>query len=75
MTWSAGTGSYRIELADSKHEPFHILTGRVSISLPDGSEGVSYGPGDTGIIPPGFKGIFEIVEPASKFQVVTDRAA
>lgn len=74
-TWSAPAGSYRLELADSKHEFFHILTGRVLISLPDGSEAVSYGAGDTGIIPPGFKGIFEIVEPASKFWVVTDRAA
>lgn len=74
-TWSAEAGSYRVELAASKHEFFHILTGRVQVSQPDGSDPKCYGPGDTGIIPPGFKGIFEIVEPASKFWVVTERSA
>jgi uncharacterized cupin superfamily protein len=74
-TWEAETGAYRIALESSKHEFFHILTGKVAISLPDGSGTVAYSAGDTGIIPPGFEGIFEIVEPASKFWVVTERAA
>ncbi|WP_220476917.1 cupin domain-containing protein [Massilia cavernae] len=73
-TWKAEAGSYRIELADTKHEFFHILTGKVQIALPDGSGVKEYAAGDTGIIPPGFKGIFEIVVPASKFWVVTERS-
>jgi uncharacterized cupin superfamily protein len=72
-TWSAETGSYRIELDENKHEFFHILTGKVEISNEDGSTTLAYGPGDTGVIPPGFKGVFDIVEPASKFWVVTER--
>ena len=72
-TWSAEAGAYRVELPETKHEFFHILTGKVEISQPDGSGTVAYGAGDTGIMPPGFKGIFEVVEPASKFWVVTER--
>ena len=73
-TWQAEAGSYRVELADTKHEFFHITSGRVQVSQPDGSDAKSYAAGDTGIIPPGFKGIFEIIEPASKFWVVTERS-
>lgn len=72
-TWSAEAGAYRIALDENKHEFFHLLSGKVQISNEDGSTTLSYGPGDTGIIPPGFKGVFDIVEPASKFWVVTER--
>jgi len=73
-TWSAGEGSYRIALDENKHEFFHIISGRVTISAQDGSQPVRYAAGDTGVITPGFKGIFEIEEAASKFWVVTERA-
>ncbi|WP_211465568.1 cupin domain-containing protein [Collimonas silvisoli] len=71
--WSAETGAYKISMAASKHEFFHILTGKVEISCDSTGAVKSYGPGDTGIIPPGFSGMFEIIEDASKFYVVTDR--
>jgi uncharacterized cupin superfamily protein len=71
--WSAETGAYKISMAASKHEFFHILTGKVKISCDSSGAVKSFGPGDTGIIPPGFTGVFEIVETASKFYVVTDR--
>lgn len=71
-TWEAGEGVYRIALGADKHELFHILTGRVIISEPDGANPRQFVAGDTGVIPPGFKGIFEIVEAASKFWVVTE---
>jgi uncharacterized cupin superfamily protein len=73
--WHGETGSYRIALAADKHEFFHITAGRVIISAPDGSEARQFGPGETGVITPGFEGIFEIVEAASKFWVVTEHAA
>ncbi|MBB3213867.1 hypothetical protein FHW67_003173 [Herbaspirillum sp. Sphag1AN] len=72
-TWSAGVGAYRIAMPDSKHEFFHILTGKVAISCDETGAVKHFGPGDTGIIQPGFKGIFRIVEDASKLYVVTDR--
>lgn len=72
-TWSAETGAYRISMPASKHEFFHILTGTVQISCDNTGVVKSFGPGDTGIIPPGFCGIFEIIENASKFYVVADR--
>jgi uncharacterized cupin superfamily protein len=68
-TWSAEKGSYRISIAEDTHEFFHITKGKVQISNPDGSDPKIYGVGDVGIIPPGFAGIFEIIEPASKFWV------
>ena len=73
-TWSAGEGAYRIALDDNKHEFFHIISGRVTVSAPDGSLMMRYAAGDSGVIPPGFKGIFEIEEAASKFWVVTEHA-
>jgi uncharacterized cupin superfamily protein len=73
-TWEAEEGAYRIALAADKHEFFHIISGRVAISAPDGSGTVRYAAGDTGVIPPGFQGIFEIEEAASKFWVVTERS-
>jgi uncharacterized protein len=74
-TWQAEAGSYRIALEDSKHEFFHILSGKVMVSQPDGSDARVYAAGDTGIIQPGFKGIFEIIEPASKFWVMSQLMA
>jgi len=73
-TWEAEVGAYRVALGVTKHEFFHITKGKVQVSNPDGSAPVSYGVGDTGIIPPGFEGIFEIIEPAAKFWVVSERA-
>ena len=71
-TWDAGPGAYRIALGADKHELFHMLTGRVVISNPDGGNAREFVAGDTGVIPPGFAGIFEIIEDASKFWVVTE---
>lgn len=73
-TWQAETGSYRIALPADKHEFFHIISGHVIVSAPDGSQSRHFGPGDSGVITPGFEGIFEIVEAASKFWVVTEHA-
>jgi uncharacterized cupin superfamily protein len=33
------------------------------------------GPGDAMVIPAGFKGVFEVVEPVRKHYVIIDRAA
>jgi uncharacterized cupin superfamily protein len=71
-TWEAGPGAYRIALGAGKHELFHMLTGRVIISEADGGNPRQFAAGETGVIPPGFAGIFEIVEAASKFWVVTE---
>ena len=72
-TWSAGVGAYKISMPPSKHEFFHILSGRIAISCDNTGALKHFGPGDTGIIQPGFKGVFRIIEDASKFYVVTDR--
>lgn len=73
-TWSAGVGAYKISMPESKHEFFHVLTGKISISCDATGETKHFGPGDTGIIQPGFTGVFNIIEAASKLYVVTDRS-
>jgi uncharacterized cupin superfamily protein len=73
-TWSAGPGAYRVQMPAAKHEFFHVLSGLIRISCDDTGTVRQFAPGETGIMPPGFKGIFEIVEAASKFYVVIDHA-
>ena len=72
--WSSEVGAYRIAFPMTKHEVFHVLSGQVQV-LADGGAAVSFGPGQTGVLPAGFHGIFEIVEAASKLYVVTEQPA
>jgi uncharacterized cupin superfamily protein len=72
--WNAEVGAYKIYLVETKHEFFHIISGRVQIEDAQTGKVTQFGPGEVGIIPPGFRGIFEILEAASKFWVVTERA-
>jgi len=57
-----------------KDEFFHVLEGRIQIT---NAEGVAeqFGPGDAGVIPAEFTGVFEVLEPVRKHYVIIDRAA
>ena len=67
--WACEPGRWRIEFADDKHEFFCVITGRVR--LHDGSGQISeIGPGEAAIIPTGFSGAFEVVEPVRKYYLV-----
>lgn len=72
--WSSEAGSYRIALPSTKHEVFHILSGRVQTIADDGTT-LSFSAGQTGVLPAGFQGIFDIVEAASKLYVVVEQPA
>lgn len=62
-TWASTTGKWRVRYTE--HEFCHLLDGKVTITADDGREWC-FGPGDTWVIPAGFSGTWETVEPARK---------
>jgi uncharacterized cupin superfamily protein len=61
--WSSSVGKWRVEYAE--HEFCHLLEGRVALVAEDGREW-RFGPGDAWVIPAGFRGTWETLEPARK---------
>jgi uncharacterized protein len=72
--WACETGAWRIAFAPGKDEFFHVIEGRIQIT---NAEGVAekFGPGDAGVIPAEFTGVFEVLEPVRKHYVIVDRVA
>jgi uncharacterized protein len=65
--WESTVGSW--EVAYTEWEYCLMLEGRVRITGRDGVT-VEAGPGDSLVIEPGFKGVWEVVEPAKKLYVI-----
>lgn len=61
--WSSGVGKWRVEY--SEHEFCQLTEGRVLLTAEDGREW-HFGPGDAWVIPAGFRGTWETLEPARK---------
>jgi uncharacterized cupin superfamily protein len=61
--WASTVGKWRVEYAE--HEFCHLLEGRVVLAADDGREW-RFGPGDAWVIPAGFRGTWETLEPARK---------
>lgn len=72
--WACEIGAWRIAFADGKDEFFHVLSGRIRITDAAGTAR-EFGPGDACVIPGGFTGLFEVLEPVRKHYVIIDRAA
>jgi len=53
---------------------FHVISGRLRITSHAG-DAREFGPGDACVIPAGFEGVFEVLEPVRKHFVVIDRNA
>jgi hypothetical protein len=70
--WACERGSWRIEFGPRKDEYFCVLEGRCRVIDEDGYAAEA-GPGDAMVIPAGFKGVFEVVEPVRKHYVIVDR--
>jgi hypothetical protein len=62
-TWASTVGKWKIEYTE--HEFCHLLEGRVVITSADGRRW-QFGAGDAWVIPAGFSGTWETVEPARK---------
>ncbi|HVL76837.1 MAG TPA: cupin domain-containing protein [Noviherbaspirillum sp.] len=72
--WESAKGAWRTVFHQSKDEYFVVLEGRVRLCA-EGGEPRELGPGDACVIPAGFVGIFEVVEPVRKHYVIFERAA
>ncbi len=74
--WHCEPGAWRIDFSDvpgkTREEFFHVLEGRIRITAETG-EARSFGPGDACLIPAGFKGTFEVLEPVKKYYVMIDK--
>ncbi|MCE4555758.1 cupin domain-containing protein [Roseateles cellulosilyticus] len=71
--WGCEVGRWRIAFPATRQEFFHVLSGRVRLHGPHGATDV--GPGQGAVIPPGFEGEFEVLEPVRKQFVLVDTAA
>jgi len=69
--WASEPGAWRIRFHPQRHEFFHVLSGRIRITATSG-EVREFGPGDAAVIPAGFEGVFEVLEPVRKYYVMID---
>ena len=69
--WEGGTGAWRVSY--SEHEFCHLLAGRVRLTGDDGSE-TELSAGDSFVVPAGFEGVWEVLEPARKLYAVYEPA-
>ncbi|MCA1323349.1 cupin domain-containing protein [Herbaspirillum sp. alder98] len=70
--WACEKGSWRIAFSQHKDEYFYVLEGRCRV-IDEQGHAAEAGPGDAMVIPAGFKGVFEVVEPMRKHYVVVER--
>ena len=70
--WACEKGSWRIAFAPTKDEYFYVLEGRCRV-IDEQGLAAEAGPGDAMVIPAGFKGVFEVVEPMRKHYVIVER--
>ena len=70
--WACERGSWRIAFAPNKDEYFCVLEGRCRV-IDEYGHAAEAGPGDALVIPAGFKGVFEVLEPVRKHYVIVER--
>lgn len=72
--WECEVGRWRIEFPPTEQEYFFVLSGRARLHGP-ASALTDIGPGQAVVIPPGFVGEFEVIEPVRKHFVVVELPA
>lgn len=70
--WEGDIGAWRVRY--SEHELCHMLEGKVRMTGDDGHETL-VAAGDSFVIPAGFEGIWEVLEPARKLYAVYEPGA
>jgi uncharacterized cupin superfamily protein len=70
--WSSEAGSWRIEMGPAEDEFFFVVQGKCRL-VGDGAAPVEAGVGQSLVIPAGFRGVFEVVEPMTKHYMIVDR--
>jgi uncharacterized cupin superfamily protein len=70
--WACEVGSWRIAFGEREDEFFFVTEGRCRITGDDGQASEA-GAGQALVIPAGFKGVFEVLEPMKKHYVIVER--
>jgi uncharacterized cupin superfamily protein len=71
-TWESSPGKWRVKYAEN--EFCHIVRGEVHIE-DDQGRGRTYGPGDSFVIPAGFAGVWQVLQPTLKLYVIFESAS
>lgn len=66
-TWRSSVGAWRVTYTEN--ELCVLTAGRIRISDDHGRQWL-YGPGDSFVMPAGFAGLWEVLEPAQKFYAI-----
>ena len=69
--WSSEVGSWRIAMGDREDELFFVTAGRCRLTADDG-HAVECGVGQSLLIPAGFNGVFDVIEPLTKHYLIVD---
>lgn len=72
--WACEVGAWRIAFDETSDEYFHVLEGRIRITDDEGNA-CEFGAGEACVIPAGFTGVFEVLEPVKKHYVMVKRKA
>ncbi len=70
--WSSEVGSWRIEMGPTEDEFFFVTVGRCRL-VDNAGMAVTAAVGESLLIPAGFKGIFEVLEPMQKHYMIVER--
>jgi hypothetical protein len=65
--WRSSVGAWRVSYTEN--ELCVLTAGRVRITDEHGRQS-TYGPGDSFVMPAGFSGLWEVLEPAQKFYAI-----
>jgi uncharacterized cupin superfamily protein len=63
--WSGEVGAWTITFPPGQYEFFHVLSGRGAV-ISDAGMRQDFSAGESVLIPPGFSGVFEVVEKVEK---------
>jgi len=72
--WGSEVGSWRIEMGATEDEFFFVTEGRCRL-VDEAGVAFEARAGESLIIPAGFKGMFEVLEPMKKHYVIVERKA
>ena len=70
--WGSEVGSWKIVFGDKEDEFFYVTEGRCRV-IDEAGNVAEAGPGDALVIPAGFRGVFEVLEPMKKHYVIVER--
>lgn len=71
--WTCTPGAWDIAMGPWEEEMFTVLEGRCRLTAADDGHAVEAGPGESLVIPAGFRGTFEVLQALRKHYLIVDR--